>query len=62
MVNKKTKQMIRAQRWVEEYGKWKASGLKQRAYCEKEGIGFWKFKAGGGRASRNDRTTEGRSV
>ncbi len=46
MGEKETKQMERARKWAEVYSKWQESGLKQRDYCERDGISFWKFKAG----------------
>jgi hypothetical protein len=46
MVKKQRKQMELARRWAEVYGKWQESGLKQRDYCQRECVSFWKFKAG----------------
>jgi len=46
MADNETKRMNRAHRWAEEYRKWQSSKLKQRDYCQREGLSFWKFKAG----------------
>jgi len=60
MTDKETKRMIRANRWAEEYRKWQSSKLKQREYCQKEGLSFWKFKAGVDAAAQSGMISRGR--